>query len=531
MPTALIIGSGPSAAGTAMALSQRPDLEIVVIDLGLQLESDRRDIVDELASQSTEDWDSSKVAHVSARPVDSQVKGVPEKRAYGSDFPFRDVGQLRDIIAGVQVHDAVVSAAYGGFSTVWGSQVMPFTNATLGKWPISGGEMEPHYRAILNEITFAGEEDDLAELFPLITAPTPLPSASERTVAVLRRYAKYRTRLRRDGITLGRARLAFDAPKCVRCGLCLTGCPYSLIYSASSTFDRLRRAGRIAYHGGHMAVRVGEEAGRAFVWARANGSDRLRRFEADRVYVACGAVGSTRLVVNSLGLFDASVLLYEAAQFALPFVSVTPTSDPKLEPQFTLNQFNMLVSPYGDAVDLALLHFYTYNSAFDEALPAFLRRPIARRARDQLFRRLSVALGYLPSWMSPTLRLRFRPPAVEGNMPPLYIQREEVRWRENAMMRAVSARLIRSARYLDLWPILPYVMFSGGAKSYHFGGSFPHQEEPTTEFGTDRLGRPHPWERIHLVDAAVFPSIPATTFTLTVMANAHRIATESLKLP
>jgi hypothetical protein len=28
----------------------------------------------------------------------------------------------------------------------------------------------------------------------------------------------------------------------------------------------------------------------------------------------------------------------------------------------------------------------------------------------------------------------------------------------------------------------------------------------------------------------VFPSVPATTFTLTVMANAHRIAAESIGL-
>jgi ferredoxin len=531
VPTALVIGSGPSAAGTVIALSQRPDLEIVVVDLGLQLEQERQAIVAELASQSADQWDASKIALVSAQPVDSLVKGPPEKRAYGSDFAFRDVGQLRNIAPGVEVNDALVSAAYGGFSNVWGSQIMPFTNATLGTWPISGDEMEPHYRAVLNEIRFAGEEDDLAELFPLITAPTPLPKASERTVAVLRNYAKHRTRLRRQGVTLGRARLAFDASNCVRCGLCMTGCPYSLIYSASTTLDRLRRVGRITYHGDHMALRVGEEGGRAFVWARQNRSDRLRRFEADRVYVACGAIGSTRLVVNSLSLFDTPMFLHEAAQFAVPFVSVRPTSDPKREPQFTLNQFNMLVSPAGNDVDLALLHFYTYNAAFDHAVPAFLRRPIARRGRDQLFRRLSVALGYLPSWVSPKLRLRFRPPNADDEVPGLDMTREDVRWRENAMLRAVFARLVRSARYLDLWPVLPYVMFSAGAKSYHFGGSFPHQDEPTMEFGTDLLGRPRPWDRIHLVDATVFPSVPATTFTLTVMANAHRIASESLNLP
>jgi choline dehydrogenase-like flavoprotein len=40
------------------------------------------------------------------------------------------------------------------------------------------------------------------------------------------------------------------------------------------------------------------------------------------------------------------------------------------------------------------------------------------------------------------------------------------------------------------------------------------------------LGRPVGFERVSAVDAAVLPSIPATTITLTVMANAHRIASE-----
>jgi choline dehydrogenase-like flavoprotein len=69
---------------------------------------------------------------------------------------------------------------------------------------------------------------------------------------------------------------------------------------------------------------------------------------------------------------------------------------------------------------------------------------------------------------------------------------------------------------------------SPAAKSYHFGGSFPHSAS-RAGLGTDRLGRLDRWENIHLVDASVFPNVPATTFTLTIMANAHRIATESIR--
>jgi choline dehydrogenase-like flavoprotein len=42
-------------------------------------------------------------------------------------------------------------------------------------------------------------------------------------------------------------------------------------------------------------------------------------------------------------------------------------------------------------------------------------------------------------------------------------------------------------------------------------------------FETDILGRPHGMSRVHVVDASVFPTLPATTITLSVMANAHRI--------
>ena len=52
-----------------------------------------------------------------------------------------------------------------------------------------------------------------------------------------------------------------------------------------------------------------------------------------------------------------------------------------------------------------------------------------------------------------------------------------------------------------------------------------------------RMAPPTGWDAshdgidIHLVDASVFPTVPATTFTLTIMANAHRIASESLGIP
>ena len=421
MTTALIIGSGSAAAGAALALSRRDDLKITIVDIGLQLEADRQRLVDALASSDPDQWDTHLVKSVSHQPVGSKARGLPEKRVFGSNYPFRNVGQLDGLTASADATTSIISAAYGGFSNVWGSQFMPFTATTFESWPISAAEIKPHYQAILSQVPFAGEEDDLARDFPLMRSPTSLPQMSPRSQSVLDAYRKHRSVLNKWGITMGKARLALEASNCVRCGMCMSGCPYGLVYSAAQTFDALRRSNRVTHHGGFLVLKVGEEADRVQVVAKEISTGRIERFEADRVYVACGAMGTTRLVANSLSLFDVELPMLESQQFVLPMLSLRATADPRREPDFTLNQFNMVVALNGSSADISQLHFYTFNSAFIDALPSPLRGHSAELLQAQLLRRLTVALGYLPSWSSPRLIVRVRSASNGTSLPDLHI--------------------------------------------------------------------------------------------------------------
>jgi len=310
----------------------------------------------------------------------------------------------------------------------------------------------------------------------------------------------------------------------------MTGCPYGLIYSAAQTFDALRRAGRVTFYGGFLAVKITEENNRAAVMTREIATGRMQRFEADRVYVACGAIGTARLVANSLGLFDTDLLMLESRQFVLPMLSLHATEDPRNKRDFTLNQFNVIVAPNGDQVDISTLHLYTFNPAFINGLPPVLRARSAEWFQVQLLRRLTVALGYLPSWNSARLRVHIGPRSDNSELPGFRISSEAPPAGQSQMLRAVLLRLVQSGRLLDLYPVIPMLRLSAGGKSYHWGGSFPHATDRHAVFSSDMLGRVGSWQRIHLVDASVFPTVPAMTFGLTVMANAHRIASESLEL-
>ena len=310
----------------------------------------------------------------------------------------------------------------------------------------------------------------------------------------------------------------------------MTGCPYGLIYSAAQTFDILRHASRVTFNGGFLALKIVEEATRATVITREIATGQIRLFEADRVFVACGAIGTTRLVANSLGLFNVDLPMLESRQFVLPLLSLHATEDPRNKSDFTLNQFNMIVAPGGGSVDLSTLHFYTFNPAFIDGLPQVLRTRSAEWLQVQLLRRLTVTFGYLPSWNSPRLRIHIGSRREQPDLPDFHISSESPPQGQGQMLRAVLLRLIQSARILDLYPAIPMLRLSPAGKSYHWGGSFPHMTNRRTIFSSDRLGRVGSWKRIHLADAAVFPAVPAMTYGLTVMANAHRIASESLEL-
>lgn len=525
----LIVGAGPAAAGAALALTKVPGVSVEVLDVGGRLEADHDAARSRMAVSEPNRWSSHDVTTIRQTAVATEAHRIPEKRIFGSDFPFRNFGQLDHLRSDGDVNSHVISGAYGGFSNTWGAQTMVFSEATFNDWPFPRRDLEIDYRAILATIPYSAESDDLAEFFPLWGDADALPPLSEEPDRILRAYERRRLHVRRRGVLLGKARLALRGRDCVSCGLCLTGCPYSLIYSASQTFDELVLDGRVVYRGGYLALKVGEEDGRPSVTARSLSSGDVETFHADKVFLACGALGTTRLVAQSLGLWTKPIHVLESAQFLVPFLSIRAIARLSQDNTFTLNQFNMIL-PFDEAGrDLVQIHGYPYNDAMDDALPPLLKLPVFKGLGKTLLKRLTVGLGYLPSWWSPGFDVAFEPPRAEAGVAEMSLTPSaENHTVAQQMLKSVTRRLVSATSSLGIIPVVPQISLSAPAKSYHFGGTFPHARAPVAGSQSDLLGRVHPWRHIHLVDASVFPTVPATTFTLSIMANAHRIARTAL---
>ena len=96
-----------------------------------------------------------------------------------------------------------------------------------------------------------------------------------------------------------------------------------------------------------------------------------------------------------------------------------------------------------------------------------------------------------------------------------------------------SSRIVRRLKK-KLWKcagktgLIPFPLFGGEQKighSVHFGASLP-MSETAHGLNTDAFGRVDGLDGLHVVDAAAFPAIPATSPTFVIMANAYRIGAE-----
>lgn len=531
MPSAIVIGSGPAAAGVLLALTAEPGWAVTVVDMGIDLDPETRTVLERLAAAPPREWAEDDVARVARRAADSRDGGLPEtKLIYGSDYVYRDAGQLSPLAVGPGVHPQLISAAYGGFSSAWSAQVLPFPETAFRTWPFGAGELAPHYAAILRAIPFAATTDDLAEELPLYADPLPPLPLSAAASAILERYRRNRRLLRRRGLTLGRARLAVKSAGCTLCGLCMSGCPYSLIYSSAETVGRLRAAKRITYLGGLRAVRIDQQEGatEASVTVESLSDGSRRTLSADRVVVACGAIGTSRLVLESRRLHGVRLSLQESAQIIMPLLSLHGSGDPRDSSKHAMGELSMLMRIPELGAEPVHLQYFTYNPAFLDALPGPMREGPGRRLLPSVLGRLSVILGYLPSGASRRVDLRLVAAATDGAPGVLSVEAPPADRAHARLVRKVCLRLAGMGPWLDLYPIMPKVILSGAARSYHWGSAFPHRATPGA-LDTDRWGRLQGWDRVHLVDASVLPSIASTTFTLTVMANSHRIGSEVVR--
>ncbi|MGH7980625.1 MAG: GMC oxidoreductase, partial [Limisphaerales bacterium] len=519
-----VIGSGPAGAACASALASR-GAKVLMLDAGINLEPDRASIVSDLAAQKSSQWPSPKVAAVHGES-DANLKGLPNKKIFGSDFPYRDTaGKIPWRGKDVAVFP---SLGFGGLSNVWGAAMLPLRDDDLADWPIKNNSLAEHYRAVAEMAGLAGRHDGLEDAFPLHAQNPPSLRPSRQAARFLAGLERRRETLRARGWLFGQSRLAVraaDSPRgigCVYCGYCMTGCVYGCIYNSAHTVRELQRRENFQYQGDVIVSRLREQPDSIAI----DGFQRLTgeplSFKAERVYLAAGVIPTARIMLRSQEAFDRALTLRDSQYFLFPIVQWRGVRDVHAEALYTLSQAFVELSHPRIGRRPVHLQIYTYSDSIAAAVRRSLG-PLKMFARPVL-ERLLIAQGYLHSGESSAIQMTLR---CDGNGREDILELEPLLNPETPpAVRSVLRELQGQFRAMGGFVVPPMLQISRPGRGFHCGGSLPMRAQPG-DLETDCLGRPRGWSRLHVVDASVLPTVPATTITFSVMANAHRIGYET----
>ena len=473
--TIVVVGAGPSAIAAIwklLSLKQRP----IVIDIGLTAEDGTS-------------WD---------RPGVPGKSGTVLKTLAGSDFMYRypastDVEYNFD-------GSVPISAALGGLSLVWGTNIQGVDDL-WGDDASRRAEMRTSFGEVLRLMPHTGAKDGLDKVFSW-----PVDFAEETPISS--RMRKVLTRVSAGKFIFGMSRNATrgTATGCIMCGKCLSGCPENLTFSGNAVIDGLIRSNAIDYRRGKVHKLVESTCGVEIHVESLNGDAQDEIIFADLVFLGAGAIASSLILMRS-GLVDTRLTLDDSQVFYLPVFAWRDQADNS--GTYALSQ--VCVESSEGLVDSKSFHLQLYETS--ESFPQRASTAFPRLSRlipRQIFQRLMGGIGFISSDDSGKI-------SIEDTGEVLKVELVE-NGKSKSRVYSVAVNLMGSFMRRGLLPLAPFVTVPNVGASYHVGAL-----KNEDGLALDEMGRPHELSKIHVVDSASLPRIPAGPITLVSMANANRI--------
>ncbi|MCW5806590.1 MAG: hypothetical protein KIT31_29775 [Deltaproteobacteria bacterium] len=401
----------------------------------------------------------------------------------------------------------------GGLTNLWGGGMFPFPDRELAGWPVTAADLDRYYQIIAERVGVCGERDALNDFFTRDYVNRP-PLRTSPVIEALRDTTNRGGGDEAWRVLAGASRLALETRRglprsCTYDGECMLGCPREAIWSARLELDAYERS-LIARTVVGRVRRVEPGA----VWYRdAAGTDH-RAGPFDRIYVAAGCIGSSEIVMRSLGIARGPRMLDNAVvSFPIFYAGGARAGEPGY---FSLCNLSMMGIPADPALATAQVSVYP---AFDHLFRYYTPEPLWSAMRG-LWRlgRWRVLLGrvFFAGAANRALELSLVDDELVIEHGPDPDTTPAVRSMTPSFMAALRRAVNRDGFFIP--PITP----GGHATSSHYAATFPYGGAvATARDGAVARG-------VHLADASTFVTAPAISPTFTIMANACRTVHESL---
>lgn len=514
---AIVVGSGPGATFAAYGLRGK---RVLVLDVGFdapqakldgniyELRRNSHDLFLPLIGESFES-----LYNLHNRPISLKLKSPY------MNFVCQDWSRLSPVVS--NTFEGVVSLAKGGLANAWGAGVYRFSEEDLRGFPIGEGDLRPHYDAVTQHIGVSGANDDLAPYFGHDDALLPPLQLSALFTELMERYRRAHTRFEREGVLLGRPRLAVltkewnGRPAYEYDNLEFFQAHNPAIYTPAYTIDEMRSSGAIEYLDRRLVVRYREHEGRVEVEARNLRDNKDEVWCARKLCIGAGALNTARIVLESKSDYETRLPVLDNPMACIPFFSLGRIGAGLPIHDSSLAQLNLIAR---DAESGDTLQGTLYGTTGPLRSDVLFTLPLSFRSNLALMKYVLPAAGLLMLFY----------PGVESSASYVRLRKSgelEIEFAAAGARSVMERRIIKLLRQIGYLSHQVLIQRPGMGQGLHYAGTLPMRTSPQ-RYQTDADGRLAGTRHVYVVDGSCFSRLPAKNLTFTIMANALRVGTQ-----
>lgn len=528
----LVVGSGASGAHAAQTLIEH-GARVAMLDVGISDEKYQKLIPPrDFTSLREQEPDQhryligDRFEGVPWGPVKVGAQLTPPRR-----FMIQDVERFIPLVS--DTFQPFESLAYGGLGNGWGLGCFVFSDAELKQVGLSPTEMQHAYDVIAHRIGISAAHDDGSPYsIGHLTNCQPALKMDSNAKMLHQRYMKKCRKLKERGFVVGQPAMAIlSQPLGVRRATAYHDMDFYSDHGMSAyrpwmTVNELRRSDRFRYYSSCLAVRFQEEGDQVCVSVLRTDTQTTQTFYCKRLVLAAGVFGTARIVLRSFRGHSRLPVLCNHYCY-MPCLQPAMLGKPAERLKTSMAQLVVYHDPDRMHRDVAVACLFSYRSLllFRLVKETPFNLPDARAIMQYLQSSLIIAGIHHPDCASDEkyLELVDDPTSPTGDR--LHVryllsnrEMEQTQRREKAFMRAFRA--------LGCYPIKR--VYPGYGASIHYSGTLPFSSEPQP-LTLNLDGRLHGTKRVFVADGSGFRFLPAKGPTLSLMANAHRVACNAME--
>jgi hypothetical protein len=526
----IVVGSGPSGVHAAQTLLEAGS-SVLMLDVGITGESTalpESNFLD-IRQQDEEQYKIWLGKNFEGLPFRNNTSGA--QLTPSRSFVQSLVSELTPLHS--KDFFPVESLAKGGLGAAWGLGSFVYSDKELKAAGLPVKEMNEAYQHVADRIGISAAEDE-AKKYTTGHLQNVLPAIAIDSNArqIVSAYQKQKLKFESKGLYLTRSSLALlTENKDGRKANAYNNLDFydndDSAYRPQITIKNLERYPKFKYIDNVLVISFKEEDAAVRIEGLNIKSKELHTFFCRKLILACNVLGTARIVLRSLGLYN----------FSLPVLCndycYMPTIVRKrLGKEFDRNctataQVFLFHDPHHENFDVAVASLYSYSSLMmfriAEQAPRGLRD--ARKLFKELMSSIVIAGVHMPDapGQQKTIQLVKANNGFTGDVLEASYQLTSQEEEQFAKRRSIFSKALMKLGCIPLKKVHP-----GTGASIHYAGTLPYVGNDNQLFLLPS-GRLINVRNVYIADGSGFSYLPAKGITLSLMANAHRTALNALR--